>query len=168
MDQSQLLQIMAVFTGVSAVALVITMIAAIAMAWSAKKAHERTSAFLDQAEPLLKTANVTVEKVSAQATDILGDVKAVTASSKQKIEKVDSLVDDLEQNARVQMKRLDEALQLNLDRVNDTTAQLQSTVLVPVRQIRGVAAAVGAVLGALAGKPRPTVDRVTIDEEMFI
>lgn len=168
MDERQLLQVMTVFTGVAAVSMFVTMIAAIALAISARRTHQRTSAFLAQAEPLLATADESVKKVTEQTTRILEDVKAFTETGKRKLDQVDSLVDEVEQNARLQMKRLDEALQLNLSRVNDTTAQMQRTVLVPVKQVRGVAAAVGAVLGALVGKPRPTVDQVTIDEEMFI
>jgi hypothetical protein len=55
-----------------------------------------------------------------------------------------------------------------VDRVHDTTEAVQKTVLVPVRQVRAVAAAFGAIVGSLNARRRPTVDQATLDEEMFI
>jgi hypothetical protein len=84
------------------------------------------------------------------------------------MQRVETLLTDVQNAARLSFERVDHSLQQNLARVDETAAAVQNTVLVPVRQARAVAAAVDAVIRHLAGRKRPTVDRVTLDEEMFI
>ena len=81
---------------------------------------------------------------------------------------LDSLLTDVSHATRIQMERIDRAMAETVDRVHTTTEALQKTVLLPVRQVRGVAAALGAVIGSLNSRRRPTVDQATLDEEMFI
>lgn len=168
MDEHLLLQTMTVFTGVAAVALVIMMIALVVVARTSLSLRARTLEFLDRWEPVADSAKDAVEQTRKQSTDILANIKKLTESGKQQMDKVDTLLTEVQENARIHMERIDQTVELSLKRVNDTTSAVQSTILVPVQQIRGVAAAVTAVLSHLAGKPPPTVDQATIDEEMFI
>jgi hypothetical protein len=70
--------------------------------------------------------------------------------------------------ARRQLERLDEVMAQTLARANETVAALQKSLMIPIRQLRGVAAAAAAVLDTLVARRRATVDRATLDEEMFI
>jgi hypothetical protein len=45
---------------------------------------------------------------------------------------------------------------------------LHDGIMKPLREVNGIAAGVRAALGAMARGNRPTVDRATSDEEMFI
>ena len=163
-----LLYIMAVFTAVAAVALVIQMLFLLGMYRSTKILRERATAFMDRWEPLADQAQKTLEQVRVQSDQILKKVEGLADQSKVQLDKVDALLTDVSQATRVQMERIDRAMAETVDRVHQTTDALQKTVLVPVRQIRAVAAALGAVLGSLNSRRRPTVDQVTLDEEMFI
>jgi len=169
MDQDFLLKIMAAFTGVAAVALVIMMGMMIAVYKSVSAMRERSTEFLDRWEPIADDAKKTLGDFRTQSTTILADVKELTDSGKQQMQRVDTLLTDVQTAARTSFERVDQSLQENLRRVDETTAAVQNTFLVPVKQARAVAAAVDAVIRHLAGsRKRPTVDRVTIDEEMFI
>lgn len=163
-----LLYIMAVFTGVAAVALVIQMLFLFGMYRSMKMLRERATAFMDRWEPLADQAQKTLEQVRAQSDQILKKVEGLADQSKAQLDKVDALLSDVSQATRAQLERIDRAMAETVERVHQTTDALQKTVLVPVRQIRAVAAALGAVLGSLNSRRRPTVDQATLDEEMFI
>ena len=168
MDQDLLLKTMAAFTGVAAIALVVMMAMLIAIYKSVSAMRERSTQFLDRWEPLADDAKKTLGEFRTQSSSILADVKNLTESGRQQVERVETLITDVQAAARVTFERVDQSLQTNLRRVDDTAAAVQNTVLTPVRQARAMAAAVDAVVRHLAGRNRPTVDRATIDEEMFI
>jgi uncharacterized protein YoxC len=168
-EQLQLyLIIMSVFTGVAAVALVIQMLYLFGMYRSAKALRERATAFMDRWEPLAENAQKTLEQVRGQSDQILQKVDGLADQSKSQLDKVDSLLTDVSQTTRLQLERIDRAIAETVDRVHLTTEAVQKTILVPVRQVRGVAAALGAIMGSLNARRRPTVDQATLDEEMFI
>ena len=169
MDQDFLLKIMAAFTGVAAIALVIMMGMMIAIFKSVSAMRERSAQFLDRWEPIANDAKQTLGEFRTQSTAILGDVKNLTDTSKQQLQRVDTLLTDVQTAAKQSFERVDQSLQQNLQRVDETTQAVQNTFLVPVKQARAMAAAVDAVFRHLAGtRKRPTVDQVTLDEEMFI
>jgi methyl-accepting chemotaxis protein len=163
-----LLYIMAVFTGVAAIALVIQMFFLFGMYRSFKALRERATAFMDRWEPLAGQAQKTLEQVRLQSDQILKKVEGLADQSKSQLDKVDTLLTDVSQTTRLQLERIDRAIADTVDRVHQTTEALQKTVLVPVRQVRAVAAALGAIVGSLNSRRRPTVDQATLDEEMFI
>lgn len=163
-----LLQIMAVFTGVAAIALLLMMGFMFAIMRAMHAVRERALQFMDRWEPLADTSQKSLEEFQVQSKDILADVKKLTASGQSQMERIDSMVGDLHQSAKTQMDRVDSTLVDTLRRVEETTEAVQQTILVPVRQVRAVAAGVDAVLRHLVGRRRPTVDQATIDEEMFI
>jgi hypothetical protein len=84
------------------------------------------------------------------------------------LDKVDALLNDVSQTTRLQLERIDRALAETVERVHQTTEAVQKTVLVPVRQVRAVAAAFNAIVNSLNARRRSTVDQATLDEEMFI
>ncbi len=169
MDQDFLLKIMAAFTGVAAVALVIMMGMMFAVYKSVSALRERSTEFLDRWEPIADDAKKTLGDFREQSSGILADVKNLTDNGKQQMQRVDTLLNDVQSAAKTSFEKVDQSLEQNLRRVNETTEAVQKTFLVPVKQARAVVAAVDAVVKHLAGgRRRPTVDQVTIDEEMFI
>lgn len=164
-----LLYIMAGFTGVAAVALVIQMAMLIGIFRSVKALQERATKFMDSFEPLAETSRQTLDEVRKQSAEILTRVREMADSTKSQVDRVDGVITDLSASARTQMERVDKSVEFLLARLEETVAALQKTVLMPVRQARGVAAAAGAVIDYLAtGRRRSTVDQATLDEEMFI
>jgi hypothetical protein len=168
MDQDLLLKIMAAFTAVAAIALVIMMAMMIGIYKSVSALRERSTQFLDRWEPMADDAKRTLGDFRTQSSAILVDVKDLTASGRTQMQRIDTLLTDVQTTTRTSLERLDQAVQENLRRVDETTAAVQNTVLTPVRQARAMAAAVDAVFRHLSGRNRPTVDQATADEEMFI
>jgi hypothetical protein len=167
--QLLLLYTMAAFTGVAAICLIAMAGMVFGIYRTSKLMRARVTTFLDKAEPLAESARKTLEETRGQTKDILVDVKEITASGRKQMATVESLLDDLSQKARVQAERVDGGVELTLRRVNETTEMVQKTILAPIRQVRGVVSGVTAVLEHLSGASRrPTPDRATSDEELFI
>ena len=164
-----LLYTMAAFTGVAAISLVAMAGMVFGMYRSSKLMRVRATSLMDKLEPLAESARKTLDETRDQTKEILVDVKELTASGRKQMATVESLLDDLSQTARVQAERVDGGVETTLRRVNETTEIVQKTILEPIRQVRGVVFAVTAVLEHLSGASRrPTPDRATSDEEMFI
>lgn len=164
-----LLYTMAAFTGVAALSLVAMAGMVFGMYRSSKLMRARATAFMDKLEPLAESATRTLDETREQTKGILVDVKELTASGRRQMATVESLLGDLSQTARLQAERVDGGVETTLRRVNETTEIVQKTILEPIRQVRGVVSAVIAVLEHLSGASRrPTPDRATSDEEMFI
>lgn len=163
-----LLYVMAVFTGIAAVALVIQMLFLFGIYRAMRALQQRSVSFMDRWEPLADSAQKTLEQVGKQSDEILTKVNELADSTKVQMGKVDTLLSEVSETARVQMARVDQTMEHSLETVRETTDAVQKTILVPVRQVRALALAVSTVLDHLVGRRRPTVDSVTIDEEMFI
>jgi hypothetical protein len=165
-----LLYIMAVFTGVAAIALVVQMFFLFGIFRAVKTLQERATVLMDKLEPLAETSRQTLDEVRKQTAEILTRLRETADSTKSQMDKVDLLVTDFSSAARQQIQRVEKMIEVTLRRLEETTAALQKAFLVPVKQVRGVAAAAGAVLDHLVGGRgrRATVDRATLDEEMFI
>jgi Tfp pilus assembly protein PilN len=163
-----LLYIMAAFTGISAVALVIQMLFLFGVYRASKALQERSIAFMDRWEPLADASQKTLEQVRKQSEEILKKINDLADSSKAQMERADALITDITKTIRVQLVRVDHTVETSINKVNETVDALQKTILVPVRQVRALAVAASTVFEHLAGRRRPTVDQVTIDEELFI
>ena len=167
-NEMQLLQIMTVFVGVAAVALVMQMVALIAIWVSIKKARQRVSDFLDRWEPLAETATNTLQDVRRESNEILKQVREITVLAKTQVERADQALDEIAKTTQLQAQRVDETVQLLLDRVQQSAAAIQQAVLTPVKQVRAVGMGIAAMIDAFTGRGPAPVDRATQDEEMFI
>lgn len=163
-----LLQILAVFTAVAALAMAVQALLLFGIFKAMREIRDRSSEFLTKWEPLADTANKTLGEVRTQSKQILTHVQEIAASSKNQVGKFDGLVDDFSGTARKQMARVDEMMSLSLDHLQRTGDEYQRALMEPARQLRGVSAAASAILDHLFGRRRSTVDRATQDEEMFI
>lgn len=133
-----------------------------------KSIQERANVFLPKAEDFIATAKVSLADTQKQIRDVTTKASAVLDSTQTQLTRVDQFVGDATQRARVQMDRAELVLDDTVSRVHDTVLQLNSGVLKPIRELNGVAAGIRAALQFMIARGRPTVDRATADEEMFI
>jgi len=167
-NEIQLLQIMAVFTGIAGAALLIQMVSLVGMWLSIRGLQRRVTTFLDRWEPLADTAQKTLDEVRTESNQILKQVYGLTVLAKTQVEKADAAMDELSKATQVQAQRIDQTVQILLERVQETGLALQQSVLAPIKQIRAVGMGLAAMIDAISGRRRASVDRATQDEEMFI
>ncbi|NJO23813.1 MAG: hypothetical protein HC868_13905 [Sphingomonadales bacterium] len=77
-----LLYIMAVFTGVAAVALVVQMFFLLGIFRAVKTLQERASILMDKFEPLAETSRQTLDEVRKQTAEILTSLRDAADSNK--------------------------------------------------------------------------------------
>ena len=167
-SQQRLLTIMAVFTGVAAVALIIQMAFLFGIFRAVKGMQERSAAFMDRWEPVADSSLKALEQLREQSTEILKKISELTDSTKDQIDKVDSILSDVSEFSKTQLGRVDHTVEGTLQRLNETSEALQTTLLAPIRQVRAMVSALSAIVESLFSGRRQTVDRATTDEEMFI
>lgn len=168
MDQQTLLYVMTVFVVISAIALVIQA----AMLTGIYKASQATQlkvvTLLPKIESLLDSSQKTLEKSSLQIVAITTKASEILDSTRSQLTRVDEMLTDAGNRAKVQLDRAELVLDDTLSRAQETVAMVHGGVVRPVREIQGVAAGVRTALAYLVRGSRPNVAEATHDEEMFI
>lgn len=168
MSETTLLYVMTAFVIISAIALCIQAGMLAAMYRTTKSLQEAITPLLPKVESLVAKASSTVEQSGRQITEITTRANDILDSTKRQLATVEGLVGDATSRAKVQMERVELVLDDTLSRAHETVAVVHDGIMRPLREVSGIAAGVRAGLGALARGNRPTVDRATSDEEMFI
>ena len=182
MNETTLLYVMTAFVIISAIALCIQAGMLAAMYKTTKALQEKIDPLLPKVESLLPKvdsllpkveslvgiATTTVEQSGKQLTEITNRANDILDSTKRQVAIMEDVVGDAAVRAKVQMERVELVLDDTLSRAHETVAVVHDGIMRPLREVNGLAVGIRAALGAMARGNRPTVDRATSDEEMFI
>ena len=175
MNETTLLYVMTAFVIVSAIALCIQAGMLAAIYKTTKSLQEKIDPLIPKVENLLPKveslvakATSTVEQSGRQITEITNRTNDILDSTKRQLAIVEDVVGDAAVRAKVQMEHVDLVLDDTLSRAHETVAAVHDGIMRPLREVNGIAVGIRAALGAMARGNRPTVDRATSDEEMFI
>jgi ABC-type transporter Mla subunit MlaD len=168
MNETTLLYVMTAFVIISAIALCIQAGMLAGIYKTTKALQEAINPLLPKVESLVAKANSTVEQSGKQITEITTRANDILDSTKRQLAIVEEVVGDAAGRAKVQMERVELVLDDTLSRAHETVAVVHDGIMRPLREVNGLAAGIRAAMGALARGNRPTVDRATSDEEMFI
>jgi len=182
MNETTLLYVMTAFVIISAIALCIQagMLAGMyktlkALQQSINPLLPKVESLLPKVDSLVQKTSSTVEQSGRQITEITTRAKAILETSqeildstKRQVAVVEEVVGDAAGRAKVQMDRAELVLDDTLSRAHETVATVHNGVMRPLREVNGLTAGIRAALAALARGNRPTPDRATSDEEMFI
>ena len=168
MDNQALLYVMTGAVAVSAIALVIQMLILWGIYRTSRTMRERVLELSDRAEQSVKSASQELAETRAEVHKVIVKLGEVADSTKAQLVKVDETLTEMTTRARVQMDRVELALDDSLDRIQHAVTVVHNGVVKPVQQVTGVAAGVGAALHYFFRGGRPNVSEATMDEEMFI
>jgi len=165
MDQNTLLVI---FVGLSTVALIFQA----AMLYGTYKAtrtlQDRIVPLVPKIEALVESSRTAIDENTVKLREITDKTNQILDTAKRQMATVEDLLDDASARTRRQLQRAEVVLDDALERAHDTVALVHDGVLKPLRLLHGVTAGVRAALGFLLRSGRPSPDRATVDEEMFI
>jgi ABC-type transporter Mla subunit MlaD len=150
---------------------VTTMVMAVAILWiyrSSKRMEERVGLLLEKASPVLESARSLVDDARPRIQEMIARAAEITTSARDQVVRLDALMTETSDCVRIQIERIDAVVGDAVNRVQETTAAVQSTILKPVREVNGVVSGFRAAFSALARGNRASVDHATQDEEMFI
>src|SRR5580704_4566763 len=168
MNETTLLYVMTAFVIISAIALCIQAGMLAGIYKTTKALQEKIDPLLPKVDKLVAIATSTVEQSSRQITEITSRTNDILDSTKRQLTIVEDVVGDAAARAKLQMERVELVLDDTLSRAHETVALVHDGIMRPLREVNGIAAGIRAALGAMARGNRPTVDRATSDEEMFI
>jgi ABC-type transporter Mla subunit MlaD len=150
---------------------VTTLVMAGAILWlyrSSRRMEERVGQLMDKAGPILDSARALVDDARPKIQDMVSRAAEITASARDQVARLDALVAETTDCVRLQIERIDVAVGDAVNRVQETTVAVQTTILKPVREVNGVVSGLRAAFATLARGNRASVDHATQDEEMFI
>jgi len=175
MQSEAALVLLAVAVAISSLALLVQAVAAIRIARSVQRLEAQIQPLIPQAQEALEQAKATIgearnalKQASARIEESAAMAKRLLEAAQQQVEGIDKARQELAVQWRIQSERLELVLEDILSRVQDVVAVLHGTVMRPVREVSGMVAGVKAALQTLMMARRPTVDRATHDDEMFI
>jgi uncharacterized protein YneF (UPF0154 family) len=175
MNETTLLYVMTAFVIISTIALCIQAGMLVGMYKAMKAMQQSINPLLPKVESLVEKTTAAVEQsgrqiteITTRANDIMESSKDILDSAKRQLAVVEDVVGDAAGRAKVQMDRAELVLDDTLSRAHETIAVVHDGVMRPLREINGLAAGIRAALAALGRGNRPTPDRATSDEEMFI
>lgn len=176
MDSGTLL---AVLVGIIAVAMIIQSIAILILVLNLRKSIERVETLLTQftydLKPVLESAREflvdgreKVNAISAKLNAISANVLEISGIIKGQVARLDELLTEASQRARLQLVRADELLSETITRVEETGEVVRRAVLAPVREITAILSGVRTTLDFLFRRDKRGVEQATQDEELFI
>jgi len=126
-------------------------------------------------EPMIDSVRFVVNENAPKFSDIMTSAKEtaanardVSAVAKDQAQRFADVGRDIADRTKVQVARVDAAVDDTVEHVQDLGANLKSAVMKPAAEFSGVIAGIKAGVAAYANGQRPNVSRATQDEEMFI
>ncbi len=168
MDEHLLLEVMSVFVVVAAIALLIQAGYLFGIYRSVRAMQDNAARLMPKVETLVVSSQAAVEDGRVRMAELTTKAHALMDTSQKQLNTVDEFLTDAAARGRVQMDRAEIFLDDAMARAQDTVTMVHGTVITPLRQINGVASGVRAALQFFLRGNRPSPDRATVDEEMFI
>ncbi len=157
-----------VFVLMGAIAMIVQAVTTFYTYRTVRGLKDRVEPLIPRAEAALETARETLADSRAQINEISGRTLEILDSTKLQLARVEDVVLDAAGRAKNQLARTELIVEDTVTRVHETVSAVQGSILRRIREVNGLAAGVKAgVLHLLKGN-RPSVDRATQDEEMFI
>lgn len=167
MEQTTLLYVMAGAVVVSAVAIVIQACLLFGMYKATLALQQRVLILLPKVEELTVTSRLAIDEARAAIGEFREKSNAILDSGQKQMRHLESMLSQAANLTNKQLAHAEAILDDAMGRVQDTVHLLHKGVLKPVRGVTGIMAGVGAALQYLMSR-RPSPERATLDEEMFI
>ena len=175
MNQELLLYIMTGFVTISAIALCIQAALLFGIYKTSKAMQEQTASIMPQAKSILAKAESTldqsrrtVEELSGKFVEITDKANQMMDIGKAQLVKLDLVITDASDRARVQLERAEMVVDDTVTRVHESVAAVHSGIMKPIREVQGVATGVRTAVSVFMRGGRPSVAQATQDDEMFI
>ncbi len=159
---------MAIAVAVSSVALLMNALASLGLYRAVRRMEAGIKPLIPQASKTLEQAQKTLAQALVQIDELSVKAHGVLDSSKEQLDSFAVARDEFTGRLRVQAERLELVLDDTLARVHDVVGVLHSGVMTPVREVSGILSGIRTAFQTLLRNRRPSVDRATHDEEMFI
>lgn len=153
---------------ISGLALLMNACASVGIFLSVRKLQRDVAPLIPDVKATLVQAQKTLADTARDVREVTDRAKDVLQSAQTQIDYFDQAKGEMITHLKVQSERVELVLDDVLSRVQETVGVISGTVLRPVREVSGIVSGIKAAVQALVTGRRPTVDRATHDDEMFI
>ncbi len=153
---------------VSAIALLLQLATLFGILRVVQTMRDRVLHMLPKVEGLVDASRVAVDESRAGIAEVREKSNEILDQTQKQLHQVEGFLAETTERTRKQLDHAEVVIQDALERVEETVALVHKGILKPVRGITGIVSAVRTVLQVLTRGDRPSPDRVTVDEEMFI
>jgi methyl-accepting chemotaxis protein len=165
--------LLTVFVGLTALAIVIQMGVLIALFVSSKKTSERLQTISKELEenllPMIHDARILLADATPKVQEILENITVLSSTARRDAERISATANEINDRIREKMVQADELVTRTLTRVEETTENVQQVIKSPMRQISGVLAGVTAGLAEFLGSRKLQQRKNAMPrDEMFI
>lgn len=174
-NQALLLYIMAAFVAISAIALCIQAGMLYGIYKSARSTEEyvkrvvpKVETILPKVEALVESSTEAVDMSRKQIHEITRKASDILDVTRAQLTRIDSVLGDASERAHNQLAHAEMVIDDTMSRAQETVSTVHKGIMVPLREIHGVAAGVRTAVFYLMRGGRPNPTQATSDEEMFI
>jgi predicted PurR-regulated permease PerM len=153
---------------VSAVAIVLQALLLFAIYRQTRIIGEQVSTLAPKLESTLESTQRTLEQSRRQIAEVTTKASQVLDTAQAQLMRVDQVLEDATTRARAQLDHIEMVLDDTISRVHQTVTALHNAVLLPLKEVSGVAVGIRAAVAYLLKGGRPNVAQATQDDEMFI
>ncbi|HVV45059.1 MAG TPA: hypothetical protein VHC72_07625 [Bryobacteraceae bacterium] len=129
---------------------------------------DRTEPMIDSVRFVINENAPKINEIMSSAKETAANARDVSAVAKDQAHRFAEVGRDIADRTKVQVARVDAAVDDTVEHVQEMGANLKSAVMKPAAEMSGVIAGIRAGVSAYAHGMRPNVSRATQDEEMFI
>jgi len=153
---------------ISGIALLMNALASIGIYRSVRKLQQDVAPLIPEVKATLLQAQKTLADTTRDVREVTDRAKAVLHSAQTQLDYFDQARGEMVTHLKVQSERVELVVDDVLSRVQEVVGVIHGTVLRPVREVSGIVSGVKAAVQAFLLGRRPTVERATHDDEMFI
>lgn len=167
-----------IFIGVSSLAIIIQAAILAAMYATTKKTSEQVEKLATEvrskALPAIESVQTFIVENKPKMDEIIDNLAASTTTARSQLVRIDATLNDVLDRTRLQVIRADELATSTMDKIEETTEVVQSTIITPVRRISAVMNGLSAGLGLLVAGRRAKKNGASgpkppgADDDMFI
>lgn len=161
---------------ISALCIVVVAVSALLLYKTVGRVEQQVNRVAGKAEPLIDRVRVLtdengpkISKLVSDAGEVTANAKEVTALAKDQAQRFAEVGRDIADRAKVQVARVDAAVDETVEQVQHVAEAVRGSVLKPVKEAGAVIAGLRAAVSSLGGNGRKAnIGRIAQDEEMFI
>ncbi len=153
---------------ISGIALLMNAFASIGIYLSVRKLQREVAPLIPEVKATLLQAQNTLSDTTRNVREVTDRASIVLESVQSQLAYFDQARGEIATHLKVQSERIELVIDDVLSRVQEVTSVIHGTVLRPVREVSGIVSGVKAAVQTFMLGRRPTVERATHDDEMFI
>jgi hypothetical protein len=160
--------LLVIFVGISTLALVFQAAMLYGTYKASRTLQDRIVPLVPKIEALVESSRSAIEESTSRLREITDKTNQILDSAKKQMETVEIVIDNASARTLRQLGRAEILMDDAMERTQETIALVHEGIMKPLRGLQGVAAGIRAAVQFLLRSGRPSPDRATVDEEMFI